>query len=103
MRLSYERVDASRLCPGCFRRFLGNSFSCILLLIGDTMKETVRFYDENGKYRGWNYLNKVTFRQARSWLRSGNSLTVKTSSGISGFNSFSSTIRLLNTFHKGIK
>lgn len=65
------------------------------------MKETVRFYDENGEYRGWEYLNKVTFRQAHYWLKTGNSLTVKTSSGILSFNSFSSMIRLLNIFMRG--
>lgn len=48
---------------------------------GKTMKRTtVRFYSEDGKYCGWNYIDKTTYRQLRGWVRSSNSFIIENNS-----------------------
>jgi len=57
-------------------------------------RQTVRFYTDSGLYKGWQWLNITTFREARSWLLSGNYLKV----GKDTLTSFTSTTKLLNLF-----
>ena len=35
-------------------------------------KPTIRFYNQFNTYMGWKYLNKVTYFELKSWLKSGN-------------------------------
>jgi len=61
-----------------------------------TKKQTVRFYADGNIYKGWQYVYTVSFREARNWLRSGNTLVV----GKKVFNSFSSETSILKVFTK---
>lgn len=57
-------------------------------------KATIRWYTPEGKYMGWTYQSKVTYRSARSWLRSGNYIRIKSAV----LNPFTSETKLLNLF-----
>ena len=39
-------------------------------------RATVRFYTEDGKYMGWQWLNTTTFRELRNWVRSFNAFKI---------------------------
>jgi hypothetical protein len=55
---------------------------------------TVRWYTNDMKYLGWNYITNASFNGMRHWLRSGNCLKI----GNEALNSFTSTTKLLNLF-----
>jgi hypothetical protein len=57
-------------------------------------KATVKWYTDEGQYKGWNYLSNVTYSQARSWLRSGNYIIYKNRV----LNPFCSVSLLINIF-----
>lgn len=58
-------------------------------------KPTVCWYTLEGKYMGWTYLEKVTFGEARSWLRSNNFIFIGDNVMLSWT---TSTTKLLNLF-----
>lgn len=61
-------------------------------------RDTVRWYavcaDVPPKYMGWSYGNKVSYREVRGWLRSGNYIKFKNET----LNQFTSASKLLNLF-----
>jgi len=57
-------------------------------------RETVRWYNDAGKYLGWTYKSIVSYREVRSWLLSGNYIKI----GKDTFNPMSTTSVLLKHF-----